>query len=273
MDDVDFLAQELSRRYGTVKRARGCFLYTAKGVRLTDMYQEGGRAILGWGGGAAFTVLKNVLSRGLTGSFSTDFTPRIARALGELLFSRRITYVFRSREEALAAGNAVVPGGCRMWMPWAEGDIRWNREPCVVVEPPLPWTEGIFLLALSIADDEDADAARLRLTPVLAGCAGRIHIPAVIAAAVTRSIYDMIAALQSRSESDWFVYDGVLASYWERKGPYLYPKVEEPRYRDFLLHCLNEGIVISPDYTYPSIVPFGADKGVFSALRRNPFPL
>ena len=37
---------ELHKRYGAVKRARGCFLYTSKGVRVTDLYQEAGRAIL-----------------------------------------------------------------------------------------------------------------------------------------------------------------------------------------------------------------------------------
>ena len=61
--ELEVFASEISKRFGNVKRARGCFLYTEKGVRLTDLFQEGGRAILGWGGNSAFTVLKNVLSR------------------------------------------------------------------------------------------------------------------------------------------------------------------------------------------------------------------
>ena len=69
------LAQEISKKYGTVKRCRGPFLYTQKGERLTDLFQEKGRSILGWGkeGSSAFTILKNVLDRGITGSFETDF--------------------------------------------------------------------------------------------------------------------------------------------------------------------------------------------------------
>ena len=63
------LFNELFKRYGSVKRARGTFLYTKKGVRITDLYQEAGRAILGWEGGSAFTLMKNVISRGQTGSF------------------------------------------------------------------------------------------------------------------------------------------------------------------------------------------------------------
>ena len=56
------LFTELFNQYGAVTRARGCFLYTKKGVRITDLYQEGGRAILGWEGDSAFTLMKNVIS-------------------------------------------------------------------------------------------------------------------------------------------------------------------------------------------------------------------
>ena len=91
-------------------------------------------------------------------------------------------------------------------------------------------------------------------------------------AAVTRSIYNLISAIQTRQEKDWFIYDNIINKYWERKGPYLFPKIAMDKYRDFLLHCLDLGIVISPSYENPSIVPFGADKGVFSVLKNNPFP-
>ena len=90
-------------------------------------------------------------------------------------------------------------------------------------------------------------------------------------AAYTRSIYDLIKALQEREEKHWFIYDKVLTKYFTRKGPYLYPKVPEEKYNDFVIHCLNQKIIISPDYTNPSIVPFKADKGVFSSLQKNPF--
>ena len=84
MSDIDFLASEISSRFGTVKRARKCFLYTAKGVRLVDMFQENGRAILGWEGGSAFTMFKNALCRGIAGSFDTDFPYRTKKAVQEL---------------------------------------------------------------------------------------------------------------------------------------------------------------------------------------------
>ena len=73
------------------------------------------------------------------------------------------------------------------------------------------------------------------------------------------------------TEKDWFLYDKVLSKYWERKGPYLFPKILKENYRAFALHCLDCGLVINPDFASPSIVPFGADKGVFTKLKNNPF--
>ena len=98
-----------------------------------------------------------------------------------------------------------------------------------------------------------------------------IKLPFALEVAVTRSIYNLIKALQVRQEKDWFIYDPVLTKYWNREGPYLFPKVAQDNYKDFALHCLACGILISPEYNQPSIVPFGADHGVFTKLKNSPF--
>ena len=59
---VCWLKDEIKKRYGNVKRARGIYLYTEKSVRLTDCFLDGGRAILGHGGGKAKPLLKTVLN-------------------------------------------------------------------------------------------------------------------------------------------------------------------------------------------------------------------
>ena len=107
---IDYLSQQIYSRYGEIKRARGPFLYTAKGVRLTDLFQEGGRAILGWGGNSAFTMLKNVLSRGITGSFSTDFSARLEKAVCELLASERIVAVYTEKKDAVDVASKAAGG-------------------------------------------------------------------------------------------------------------------------------------------------------------------
>ncbi len=261
MSQLDFLADEITKRYGSIKRARGAFLYTAKGVRLTDMYEEAGRAILGWGGCSAFTHFKNVLSRGITGSFNTDFTYRMKKAVSELLNSRRNLYVFLCKEDAVKAA-AACSSEWMLWKPWADksfvNPIVWSNVSCVVIEPPLPWVGNVTLLAIK-EDVSVPDSIK------------GVRLPAPMEAALARSMYDMIAAIQVREEKHWFLYDTVLTKYWTRKGPYLYPKVSMEDYNDFILHCLDQELVISPDYDVPSIVPFGVDRGVFTKLKNRSF--
>ena len=264
MNEKDLLAEKIFSQYGSIKRARGPFLYTQKGVRLTDLYLEDGRAILGWGGLDAFTVLKNVLNRGITGSFKTDFEYRLDKAVSSLLNSERRVYVFSDAKNAESAAQNIFGHSAVFWRPWCDVSVpgKLSEMPCVLMVPPLPWAEEIFVLAVS------ADVAGALST------AGAIKLPAPLSAAVTRSVYDLISALQYRSEKDWFIWDKVLTKYWTRKGPYLFPKenvLTKENYSAFTEHCLKCGVVINPVYGEPCIVPFGANAGVFSALFKNPF--
>ena len=95
---------EISNRFGNIKRARGTFLYTEKGVRVTDLYLEQGRAVLGWGndngtnGTSGFLKFKNIINRGLTGSFNTDFSKQLDRAVSDLLNANCKAFVFSTEE-------------------------------------------------------------------------------------------------------------------------------------------------------------------------------
>lgn len=240
------LKEELFSRYGAVTRARGCFLYTKKGVRLTDLYQADGRAILGWGGGDAFTKLKNVLNRGITGNFVTEYSSQIDKAVSELLQSeRKVVFSYTSPETGVT------------WEPWDESwkeSFTENNNQVITVKPPLPWSENLYMVCVT----SDFDDSQME---------NKVKLPAPLVAAVTRSVYDLIAAIKVREEKDWFIYDQILSKYFERKGPYLYSKLSEEEYDDFVLFCLDKGIVINPKYNVHSIVPYGADKGVFTKLK------
>ena len=262
------LFTELYNRYGAVTRARGCFLYTKKGVRITDLYQEGGRAILGWEGGSAFTMMKNVISRGQTGSFICEDKPsyKLQKAVSELLASDRTVLCFPTQKAALEAGLSVFPDGTSLYRPWNIQNEKINISdiPGLILTPPLPWAESLFLLAMDTNKIEANPDALLLIR-------GAVTLPYAMEVAYTRSIYNLIKALQERQEKDWFIYDTVLTKYWNREGPYLFPKVPQDNYKDFVLHCLDCGLVISPDYNQTSIVPFGADRGVFTKLKNSPF--
>ncbi len=259
MEETKFLADSIASLYGTVKRARGTFLYTANGQRLTDLYAEGGRAILGWGGSPAVTVFKDVLARGICGSFRTDWDYRLDKAVSELLGFEARAYAFARSEEAFEAARDLCPEATiSVWRPWAKEPDRSMGAP-VIIEPPCPLAGSISLLA--IRKEENAEPQPTK----------SIHLPAPLQAAIARSLYDAIKAEKERGEKDFFIYDRVLTRYWKREGPWLSPKIPRNRYRDFVLHCLKCTLVISPCYEKDSIVPFGADQGVFRALERQPF--
>lgn len=255
---------EISRRFGNVKRARGTFLYTEKGIRVTDMYLEQGRAVLGWGndngtnGTSAFLKFKNLINRGLTGSFNTDFHKQLDRAVSDLLNADCAAYIF-STEEALDKVALSISKKTVTFIPWMGlvcGGAQVSDFECVKIIPPLPWTKNHFVLAV-----------RKDITTLFFG---EKHNGAVCGA-MARAIYDLIAELPKRQEKHWFLYDKYLQDYFVRKGPYLYPKMSQDKYDDFVRHCFDCNLAISPEYGIPSIVPFGADKGVFTLLKNNPW--
>ena len=263
MNSIDFLTREIFIRYGNVRRTRGPFLYTEKNVRLTDMYQENGRAILGWGGCNGFTFLKNVLSRGQTGSFVTQHLYQLEKAVSTLLNSSRAVFLFRKFEDAGECSQKYFSVKALLYRPWIVGAEKIYDCDSVILQPPLPWTEDIYILAIkSQLAEEKSELLDKIESERFAPC---------LLQAYARSIYDLIKALQEREEKDWFLYDQVLKPYFVRIGPYLKSKVPASVYSDFVKHCLDCGIVINPDSDGLSIVPYSADKGVFEKFKKNPF--
>lgn len=250
------LYKEIYARYGFVTRARNCFLYTHKNQRLTDMFQENGKAILGWDGKNSTTFFKNMLSKGLTGTFICEASPGIDKAVSKLLGQPAKAVFYNSKGDAVKAALFAGAKAIVSYKPWNIEQEDFSKADAVLIVPPFPWGEDIVLLAL-LGDQGIA-------------CKG-LTIPFALQTALTRSIYNLIAQLPLRQEKDWFIYDTILAKYWERKGPYLYPKISENKYDDFVKHCIDCSIVINPSYEEASIIPFGADKGVFTKLKNNPF--
>lgn len=265
------LSKLIYSKYGMVTRARNCYLYTKKGIRLTDLFQENGRAILGWHGGSAFTFLKNTLSKGLTGSFICEDKSRLDKAITKLFDNEtknnsRTVFAFSSKAEALKAGLMFSSQNTSVYSPWNQANIDYSKVDSIVMQPPLPWTQTIFLTAVksSLINANNLSDNKIELS-------NTISIPFALETAITKSIYNLISEIPLRQEKDWFIYDPVLTKYWTRKGPYLYPKMSEEKYNDFVTHCLECELIINPNYHMPSLIPFGADKGVFTKLKNNPF--
>lgn len=259
MKDSDF-AKELYKRYGAVTRSRGCFLYTKKNVRIIDMYQQNGRAILGWDAGNAFTFFKNFLTKGLCGNYICEDSSRVEKAVSSLLSSERKIFYFSTKEQIQKTSEKLKLSNIKFYMPWDSQNTDWANEKAVIIVPPFPWTDTLFILAIQKDLISENDI-----------CENSAAIPFALETGIARAIYNLISEIPNRQEKDWFIYDTILTKYWERKGPYLYSKIPSEKYDNFVLHCLDLGIAINPDYNSPSIIPYGADKGNFTKLKNSPF--
>jgi len=68
-----------------IRRARGYRLYDHRGRRYLDLWQNGGRSLLGHRPAGQTTLLKNLLSKGLAADLPSPYTGRLERALAALL--------------------------------------------------------------------------------------------------------------------------------------------------------------------------------------------
>jgi hypothetical protein len=300
------LKEAIRKRYGTVRRAYDYHLYTAKGVRLLDLCQEGGEAILGWRSGKSKLAFKNVLDRGITGSFPTEVEDELVRAVQEVLPHYGIVRWYSSRERARIAcaaylglwsdipfienpllhpeasidigpsgdsplSAAKTVHGVPIWRPWLDEafysmndrvDQAFLRNAndtldTMVLSSPLPFAGGCTLAVF--AGTESGESGKPHPLP-------SDSIAPPLLAALARAWCDLSSALFERTESDWSRFDGFIEPFWDRRGPYLVPKMRPSRYPEFFERCLDRGILISPDYRTPSIIPFIADAGEFKAL-------
>ena len=327
---VCWLKDEIKKRYGNVKRARGIYLYTEKSVRLTDCFLDGGRAILGHGGGKAKTAFKDCFERGANGFYDSGLLPAFEKAVKQLLprnFTTIRLYTEKtaaplegisfslesSREKADAAleqtsfslessrekaGAALEQTGFSLessrekadaaleqtscvlessqkkaepvlWRPWLEISGKSTEQPTgypkiqivhnvegdfpaiVKIVPPFPYATELCVYAFSTACGEE----------MLQNLPKNDIVPAPLLAAFTRGFYDLKIALGTYTENDFKANSKVFEPFFIRNQCYLFPKIPEEKYKDFVLKCLDIGIVISPDYNVPSIMPWRANSG------------
>lgn len=271
----DFSA-EIFARYGTVRRARGVYLYTAKGVRLTDCFLEGGAAILGWNSGKARTHFKDTFERGANGSFCGGLYGALETSVKHLL-PAEYTCVRLVPSGMIAGSTSSVSDNSQLWRPWLDfcrtddrnkadhpvGKMIWpcveqgRKLPSVVrIVPPFPFAGAPVVLAFT----EDYAMKNPDKVPEHAVC------PAPLVAALTRSFYELKQALCVYGHKDFTADSKTFSEWFERRECWLFPKIAREDYDRFVLEALDAGIIFSPDYDTPSIMPWRANAGDLKRL-------
>ena len=291
---VCWLKNEIKKRYGNVKRARGIYLYTEKSVRLTDCFLDGGRGILGHGGGKAKTAFKDCFERGANGFYDSGLLPAFEKSVKKLLPAEYTEIrLYSEKTAAMLGGTSVSLESTQkkagavseqtscvlesspkkaepvLWRPWLDFSGKITEQPTgypkievvynvagdfpaiVKIVPPFTYATDISVYAFSKACGEE----------MLQNLPKNDVIPSPLLAAYTRGFYDLLNSFSLFTENHFKANSKALEPYFTRNQCYLFPKIPETQYKDFVLKCLDVGIVISPDYNVPSIIPWRANPG------------
>jgi hypothetical protein len=278
-----------------VRRARDFRLYTEDGRRLTDLWQYGGRAVLGHTPPNVLRELKNAASRGLFAPFPGCYSGRLIKALSHV-FPGMIVRLYAddaSLRRALARAGydeaapfpdpafpASVPAPSLpgkpspvLWRPFLElpikpetgrqqspfppDEIPMAGATALVPVLPLPWAGVPRVLVLS----KSAEAAFPE--------SGQDLISPVVLAAAARSVWDLLAALPERGVRKFPRIRKALAqSPWQRRGIYLTRtgSTGEEDYAAVFRRFLEKGFLLPPSPRHPLILPGELSAGEEAAL-------
>ncbi|MCX7028991.1 MAG: hypothetical protein NTU62_02610 [Spirochaetes bacterium] len=251
--------RELRDEVPRIRRARGFRLYDVTGRRLLDLWQACGEAILGHRTAHAGSALKAALDRGLAAPLPTAWESRLISSLAARFPSYRSFRLFTTRERALEAASRVLgapvtvddvadPGlGTRgagqagLWRPFLGEEPDWP-----VLLPVLPFTLGGSPAAacFRVALPDDAEPSD--------------SVPGVAAVAALRGLAGLARA---RPVDPFGPRDLEGAPGWERRGPYVRPVFAAGAYPQVFRTFLARGVLLSPFYPGPSILPGEASEG------------
>ncbi|MDR2663153.1 MAG: hypothetical protein LBC31_09180 [Treponema sp.] len=252
----------LLRLLPRITRARNWRLYTAGGKRLVDLWQYGGRAILGHNPPALLRTIKNSGERGLFAPFPHAAEDRLYKALSLLLPRRRFRLyeneaVLRSILSAAGTGVPVV------WRPYMEPAAKEKETPVSAARKPAAEPAAEPALLVPVLPFPGAPAV-LALDPALDGLfpPSPVLSPITLAAAA-RSVYTLLAS-PGRGNPRFPKVDRALkqSPVWKRRGIYLFYRPaatgENPVAADYgglFRRFLDGGFLLPPGQEEPAVLP------------------
>lgn len=258
---------QLTARIPVIKRARGYRLYDYRGNRYLDLYQQGGRSLLGHRAYRQNNLLKDVLSSGLGGNLPSVYQRRLEKALLAHFPGYRGVRITASERQALELASVYLGrplaaedirdpltsdrGGAEAayWRPRLPGGQEGGAEE--VLFPLLPFAMG------------EAPACVCFRQPLPASFPVPNPVSPLILAGALRALGD----LRRYGPAPWFRPDLLASSSgWTQKGIYLFCRRPESEYERIFLEFLRAGLLLSPRYPGPSILPAEASPGEVKSM-------
>jgi hypothetical protein len=273
------MGSDFSHRIPPLRRARGYRLYDCQGRRYLDLWQGGGRALLGHRSFRLTHLLKDVISRGLLADLPSPYGGRLERALAGLLpgfpqvriasclpaalglAARYLGKEVREeeiRDPALEEAEGVSGAEVAWWRPMLEREQASGPAPRVLL-PVLPFAVAGAPVAVCFSASLPADFPPSE------------PVSPVLLAGAARCLYD----LKRYRRPEWYRDDLLRgAAGWSQRGIYLCSHCTAERYGELFDAFLQEGVLLNPRWPGPSILPAEASAGevakMIQLFRENP---
>lgn len=253
---------ELLNYLPPIKRARGYRLYDYNQRVYLDLYQNGGRAVLGHRAFRLTTVIKDVISKGTIFNMPSIYTKRLEQALCRRFPEFPYVRLAGSSERALSMASLYL-----------------NREiSSSDICDPLSGTKktGSILRSYPFFKDVLAEEQASVLMPVIPFAMGGSpaalcfrHAPPegfllsdlispVLLAGALRALND----LKNYRKADWFKEELLKGKGgWLQRGIYITAIFEEQLYAEVFKSFLKERVLLNPCYPGPCILPSEASPG------------
>lgn len=261
-------------RLPPVRRARGYRLYDERGNRYLDLYQLAGHALLGHRAFRLTTVLKDTISRGTVFDLPSGYGVRLEKALGRMFPAFRHVRIASSLERAVSLAarrlgrpmtaeevvdpvrSGAVGGPVCLWRPYAPAgmDPAAGGAPGVrALIPVLPFRMAGAPAAVCFRDPPAGEEAPAP------------PISPVVLAGTLRAVAD----LARYRPAPWF-REKLLAGCpgWLQRGIYLVPAFAPELYAGVHASFLEAGVLLSPAFEVPSILPAEASPGELKLMLR-----
>ncbi|MDR3247665.1 MAG: hypothetical protein LBT39_02660 [Treponema sp.] len=294
---MDEMGESLLRLLPPVLRARDFRLYTqGRGPgaggrsgegRLVDLWQSGGRAILGHTPAGVLRELKNSASRGLFAPFPHPLEGRLAKALSRL-FPNRVFRFYEDRsslDKALAAAGFPRTGPfpdpafppapdtpdeapcVSLWRPFLEDSALspiGSPEASILV-PVFPWPLSPWVLALDRSLDDRFAPSELVSPVLLAGAARAFYDLIAAGKRGGRPVYPKINRALYGTPGPWRCR-GIYLTFLPLQGPAPAAEATPLAWETLFRRFLEGGFLIPPSPQDPLILPGSLSPGEETAL-------
>lgn len=253
---------ELINHLPPIKRARGYRLYDYNQRIYLDLYQNGGRAILGHRAFKLTTVIKDVISKGTIFDLPSIYAKRLEQALCRRFPEFPYVYLAGSPEGALRIAALYlgrVISNRHICNPFSRTKRRCDilRSYPFVRDAQAEERVSVVMPVIPFAMSGSPAALCFRHDPPEGFPLSEVISPVILAGAL-RALHD----LNNYRQADWFKEDLLKdKGGWLQRGIYITANFEEELYAGVFKSFLEEGVLLNPGYPGPSILPAEASPG------------